>query len=943
MSPVTIRPTHNKTPARREGGAEIRRRDALKLIASGLALSLAGCSRPEEKIIPYVDMPEFLVAGEPQFYATALPLAGFARGVIVEAVDGRPTKIAGNPRHPASLGATDIFAEAEILSLYDPDRSRGVRGAQPLANWNAFLGALGPRMEAWAAHGGEGLHLVSGRITSPTLRAQLAAFMQRHPAARLHAYEPAEGDLATLREAPRPALSQADIIVSLDADPLGPGPDQIVNGQAFAEGRRPKPGQTVNRLYVAESTRTLTGANADHRIALAPREIEAVASWLAARLSGDGGDGQDLPQPARRFAEAIARDAGDGGRVLLLAGKTLSASVRDRVEAANGIAETPSARPADGLTLTPMAELWKALEAGKVTDFFAFGCNPCHDFPNPEVERAISKVEFSAHAGMHENETSRFCRWHLALSHMLESWSDLTAREGTVSIVQPLIRPLYDTRSLHEVAAFMLGEAAPSGHEIVRGHWRERQGEAGFEEWWREALIKGVVDASAAAAAVNPSQPNAGETEAAETGKNGLVAVIRPDPSIYDGTYCNNAWLQECPKPIGKQTWSNVVALSPGEAARIGVDTGDVVLVKSEEGQITGSAYVDRGQADGVVGLTLGYGRSEAGAIGSGLGYNPRRLSPRRITPLIEGVELIATGERDPVADTQDHFRLQGELERLLPLVTQATDFKLTTPEPEEPQPSFLDPQRESDGYRWAMVIDTAACIGCNACVIACQAENNIPVVGPEEVANSRIMHWLRIDRYELGEGAAAFTGFEPVPCMQCEEAPCEPVCPVEASVHDSEGLNDQVYNRCVGTRFCQSNCPYKVRRFNWFAYGSGQEYKNLGEQPVPAQKNPEVTVRARGVMEKCTYCVQRISRARHKAIASDVPIGEGDVVTACQQACPTRAISFGNLADDASAVTRLRKDPRHFTLLEELGTRPRTTYLARVRNANPDYDEGSS
>lgn len=942
MSPVTIRPLHgagrNKA-AVPEGPAVIRRRDALKLIASGLALSLAGCSRPQEQIVPYVDMPEHLVAGEPEFYTTALPLAGYARGVIVESIDGRPTKIAGNPRHPASLGATDIFAEAEILSLYDPDRSRGVRGAQPLANWNAFLGALRPRMEALEARGGEGLHVVTGRVTSPTLCAQLATLAQRYPAARLYAYEAAEGDLAGWRDAARPPLADADIIVCLDADPLGPGPDQIANGRAFVKGRKPAPGNRVSRLYVAESTRTLTGANADHRIALAPDAIEV----MAAMLSGDG-DGQGLPPSAKRFAEAVARDAGNGARVLFLAGDTLSATARERVMAANRIEGAPAAQPpGDQPALTPIADLWEALEAGKVTDFIALGCNPCNDFPDPAIERAIGKVAFSVLAGTHENETSRLCKWHLPASHMLENWSDLTARDGTASIVQPLIRPLYDSRSLHEILAFMLGDAEPSGYDIVRGHWRGVRGENGFEEWWRKALIEGVVDAPGPATTATPLR--AGERGAAPgaAGRNGLVAVIRPDPSIYDGTYCNNAWLQECPKPIGKQTWSNVAALSPREAGRIGVETGDVVLVRTNEGEITGSAYVDSGQAEGVVGLTLGYGRSEAGAIGSGLGYNPRRLSPRRITSLVEGVEVTASGRRDPVPDTQDHFRLEGELDRLLPHVTAATDFRLTKPARKAPLASFLDAEERGDGYRWAMVIDTAACIGCNACVIACQAENNIPVVGPEEVANNRIMHWLRIDRYELGEGASAFTGFEPVPCMQCENAPCEPVCPVEASVHDVEGLNDQVYNRCVGTRFCQSNCPYKVRRFNWFAYGSGQEYKNLGEQPVPAQKNPDVTVRARGVMEKCTYCVQRISRARHKAIASDVPISEGDVVTACQQACPTQAISFGNLADDGSAVNTLRKDDRHFTLLEELDTRPRTTYLARVRNVNTDYDEGSS
>ena len=366
------------------------------------------------------------------------------------------------------------------------------------------------------------------------------------------------------------------------------------------------------------------------------------------------------------------------------------------------------------------------------------------------------------------------------------------------------------------------------------------------------------------------------------------------------------------------------------------------MAVKSKEGHIEGPVLVDRGQAESIVGLTLGYGRDRGGAIGTGLGYNARSLSPREVTSLVSAVEVTATGRRDPVPSTQIHFELEGEFAKLLPVVTGATNFAIDRSEQPETGKHFNHPNPESDGYSWAMVIDNAACIGCNACVVACQVENNIPVVGPEEVARQRIMHWLRIDRYEH-DSPSSVTGFEPVPCMHCEKAPCEPVCPVEASVHGIEGLNNQVYNRCVGTRFCQSNCPYKVRRFNWFAYGSGQEYKNLGEDPMPAEKNPDVTVRGRGVMEKCTYCVQRISRARRDAEISDRPISDGEVMTACQQACPTQAIVFGNLEDSGSAVNRLKRDPRHFTLLEELGTSPRTTYLARLRNANPDLEDGAS
>lgn len=949
MSPMN-RPTHTGTD-RIAGAADTTRRDALKLLASGLAFSLAGCAPPREEIVPYVDMPERMVAGEPERYATALALAGFARGVIVDSIDGRPIKVSGNPRHPASLGSTDIFAEAEILSLYDPDRSGTVRGRDPVSTWGAFQDRLRERLDRLGETNGAGFRLVTGRVTSPTLKRQIANLMARYPEARWHAYEPAEGDLAHASSslADRPALDEADVIVSLDADPLGPGPDQIANARRFAARRKPGTEGGLSRLYVIESTRTLTGANADHRLSLAPHRIDAFATALAARLGGSASQGDDLSNEERRLLEAIAAEAGRDRRLVVLAGDTLSGAAGKAVEAvsSNGDDNGPPPRGDGGTSATaPLDDLWAGLENDEITDLVMLGCNPVHDFPDPKIAEAIRRVAFSAHAGFHENETALACGWHLPLAHGLEDWSDLAARDGTVSIVQPLIRPLYDTRSTHEIVAMLAGEGVPDGYEIVRATWRDRRPDGDFEAWWRNALLAGIVenvpDALASSAPAADGSASRRADEIAESGKGGLVAVIRPDPGVYDGRFSNNAWLQECPRPIGKHAWSNVVALSTEDAGRLDVTDGDVVSVTSADGAIEGTAHVDPGQAAGVVGLTLGYGRTAGGRIGTGLGYNARALSPRRIAMRVPGVEVQPTGERRPVATTQDQFRLEGEFADLMPLVTAESDVAIGD-ERKKPGESFLHPERESDGYEWAMVIDNAACIGCNACVVACQSENNIPVVGPDEVSNSRIMHWLRIDRYEREEGPESVSGFEPVPCMQCQKAPCEPVCPVEASVHDTEGLNNQVYNRCVGTRFCQSNCPYKVRRFNWFAYGSGQEYENLGEQPAPARYNPDVTVRSRGVMEKCTYCVQRISRARHEAIKTDQPIEDGGVRTACQQACPTQAISFGNIADKTAKVTSLRDDPRHFTLLAELGTEPRTTYLARIRNASPDLEEDSS
>ncbi len=951
MSPLIPNPVSDQSAVRER--LALRRRDALKLFASGMALTLAGCASPEHEIVPYVDMPEGMVPGEPDYYATALPLAGFGRGALVKSIDGRPIKVEGNPRHPASLGSSDIFAQAELLSLYHPDRSGTLRGPQPIETWETFASALRPRLSRMQETGGKGFHLVTGRVTSPTLQRQLSQFLEGHGHAAWHAYEPAEGDLsaeaATRR---RPRLDRAEIIVCLDADPLGPGPDQVVNGREFASRRDPGEKRGVSRLYVVESSRTLTGANADHRLSVEPAAIDALARAIAAEVAGDEAGGENLPPAVRRLFDAIAADLSSAaGKAVLLAGDTLRPATHARIDEANGrldVAFAEYRRPATPAP-RPMSDLWQALDAGEVTDLVCIGCNPVHDFPDPALKDAMSGVAFSVHAGTLANETARISKWHLPVSHVLEAWSDLAWTDGSVTIVQPLIRPLYDTRTQHEILAMLSGELAPPpAHDIVRRTWQGAQGDGPFEDWWRKTLVAGLVPqqgASPKPAAGDARPPSVeGKPEAAAPevpGQGMMTAVIRPDATIYDGAFTDNAWLQECPKPITKTTWSNVVILSEADAGRLGVTPGDVVEVASDDGRIEGPVHVDRGQGDGVVGLTLGYGRGAAGAIGTGLGYNARQLKPREIASLIPSVRLSKTDKRDPVPSTQEQFELEGELARLMPLVTPAGDYSVDLGERPDSGEHFNHPRRRSDGYSWAMVIDSAACIGCHACVVACQAENNVAVVGPEEVANQRIMQWIRIDRYERDrESPSSVGGFEPVPCMQCEKAPCEPVCPVEASVHDIEGLNDQVYNRCVGTRFCQSNCPYKVRRFNWYAYGADQSYKNLGDDPMPAAKNPDVTVRARGVMEKCTYCVQRISRARREAEKDDTRIPDGGVVTACQQACPTEAIHFGNLQDLGSDVSRLRTDPRHFTLLEELGTAPRTTYLARLRNVSPHLAE---
>jgi len=927
-------------------GLEISRRTALKLFTGGMAASLAGCEQPAEKNMPYVDMPEGLMPGEPQYYATALPLGGYGRGVVVKAVDGRPIKVSGNPRHPASLGSTDLFAEAALVELYDPERSRDIRGTQPISGWTEFLDELQP-WSGKAKRGEAPLHLVTTTVASPTLLGQIAALKRQYPGMRWFAYDPlgeAEGARSLI-----PRLDRASVVVCLGADPLGPGPMQIMASRAFVNGRMPASPGGMSRLYAVEPAWTLTGANADHRLALPPDKIDALAMEIVGHLEGHPGSPLPLDKGARHFVDemiADLQDAGAGGLLLpgpMLREETIQAVLQSgkRLGAPfDGAAALPA-----GLRPESFAAFEEALHSGKVENLLLLDCNPAFDAaPGAKFASALKKVPFTVHAGLYDNETADLCRWHLPLSHPLESWSDLVSADGTVAIVQPLIRPLYDTRSLHEVLGFYAGQAAPSGYEIVRQTWKQAPQDEAFEDWWRDCLVKGVVSGRSpqfTLAAGNtdtiPPAP-AGPPSDMPAGDGSFVAIIQPDPTIYDGRFANNAWLQECPKPLSKGTWTNAVSLAPEDAAALDASDGDVLAIASPEGHIEGPLRIDKGQARGVVGLTLGYGRTSAGAIGNGLGYNPRLLSPGRLQNVVRAVRIKKTNHRAPIPSTQMHFNLEGDLRKLLPEVAPGGSLHESGP-----KPSLFGPPQPRDPYSWAMVIDTAACTGCNACVVACQVENNVPIVGPDEVANGRAMHWLRIDSYDLGSAEDPRPGFEPVPCMHCEKAPCEPVCPVEASVHDTEGLNVQVYNRCVGTRFCQSNCPYKVRRFNWFAYNSGQEYKDLGEDPMPARNNPDVTVRARGVMEKCTYCLQRISGARRHAEERDKPIADGELKTACQEACPTQAITFGNLQDKGSRVNARRADPRHFTLLEELGTRPRTTYLARVRNANPKLTGGSA
>jgi molybdopterin-containing oxidoreductase family iron-sulfur binding subunit len=933
-----------------------RRQAALGLLAAALSGTLVGCSEPEEEILPYVEQPENLTPGVAQRYATALPLNGHARGVLCTAFEGRPVKVEGNPLHPASLGATDAFAEAELMQLYDPDRSRSPRQAGRTATWEGFLAAFLPRLEALRAREGEGLALLTAPLTSPTLLRLIGAARERFPRMAWHAHAPIDegnarrgAELAFGRPLNLlPRLDRAEAVLCLDADPLGPGPDQIRNARDFATQRHVRAGGArFGRLYVLEPAMSLTGANADHHRLARPEEFRDIAAWLAAEL-GAPLPRPELPEERARFLRAVAADLqAHRGAALVLAGEALAPELHALAHwmnarlAAPVEAVAPVWPPQQGPA--PLADFVAAMRKGRADTLMILGANPAHDAPaDLGFAEALRQARFALHHGMHVDETAALCGWHLPAPHPLEDWGDLRSRDGTAAIVQPLIRPLYATRSAAALLGLLLGQLDLGAHDAVRATWRAERAPAEFEAWWRRGLHDGVVPDSAAARVALP-EPHLPELPPAPR-HAGLTLVLRPDASAWDGSFANNAWLQECPRPLTRQVWGNAALLAPEDAARHGVTQGDLVRLDAGGRSLEVTVLPDAGVAPGVVALTLGYGRARAGAIGTGLGADAYRLRRSDALWAVPELRLTPTGRRAAPVLAQEEQRLEGEARELLPLLPLQEALQSTAvSEAHELEPPGFYPDFKYDGYAWAMAIDTTLCIGCNACVLACQSENNIPVIGPEEVERGRDMHWLRIDTYVQEAGGAMRPGFQPVPCMHCEKAPCEPVCPVAASVHDHEGLNVQVYNRCIGTRFCQSNCPYKVRRFNFFGYADGQEYKNQGAPVVAAQHNPEVTVRARGVMEKCTYCVQRISSARRAAEKENRPIGEGEVVTACQAACPTRAISFGDLNRRDSAVSRLRREPHHYALLGHLGTRPRTTYLKRVRNPNPALEEGGA
>ncbi len=956
------------------------RRSLLKLMGASLALAgITGCERqPKEEIVPYVRMPEQIVPGQPLYFATALTRGGYAQGVLVESHLGRPTKVEGNELHPASLGATDIFSQAGVLSLYDPDRSQLITEQGNTRGWTRFVTPLVAKRQEWQQRQGEGLHVLTETVTSPTLGRQLEDLLTAFPRARWHQYDPvnrnnvrlgaqlAFGDfLETLFR-----FDRAKIILSLDGDFLAAQPGHVRYAHDFMERRRVRVGHPeMNRLYVIEATLTLTGAMADHRRALPAGRTEALTRVLANKLGVAVATGADKPPVEEAWLNAVVKDLlTHQGESLVLAGDHQPPAVHALVHAINERlgnigrtvihTEPVEVRPID--QQESLRTLVSAMAAGQVDTLVILGGNPAYDTPaDVNFTEHLNKVPLSIHWGLYYNETASHCRWHVPATHELESWGDARAYDGTVTLLQPLIAPLYANRSIYEMMALLLGNLNASGYEVVKAYWRERYQGAEFELFWRQALHDGLITDTAA----SPRKTAIHEDLARLLPKpepyrlDHLELQFRPDPTVWDGRYANNGWLQELPKPLTKLTWGNAALLSHATAQRLALANEEVIELHYQGRRLQAPVWIAPGQAEETLTLHLGYGREAAGKVGSGYGVNAYRLRTLdapwfnhgltiqkleeqvRMPSVISGLMTQKKTKRRQLVSTQRHYNIEGR--ELVRVMTQEA-FRQSPHLRGEPPEVSLYPEFRYESYAWGMVIDLNACIGCNTCVVACQAENNIPIVGKEEVARGREMHWLRVDRYYKNTPANPETYFQPVPCMQCEKAPCEPVCPVEASIHDAEGINNQVYNRCIGTRFCEANCPYKVRRFNFFDYAD-REYPYQEDDEVnliPAQRNPDVTVRSRGVMEKCTYCIQRINQARITAQKENRRIRDGEVVTACQGACPTQAISFGDISDPDNHVAKLKMQPHHYVLLEELNTRPRTTYLAKLRNPNPELKD---
>ena len=981
------------------------RRNFLKLMGASLAFAgVTACTKqPKETIVPYVRQPEDFVPGMPLYFATAMQMGGVGTGLLVTSHLGRPTKVDGNPDHPGSLGASDYFHQASVLTMYDPDRGQGVTNKGQVSSWASAESALSLVREASLAKKGDGLRILTETVTSPTLTAQMKGLLAEMPGAKWHQYEACarhnayRGAVAAFGKPVNTIyrFDQADVIVSLDADFLSCGPGNLVYARQFADRRRvltnvthtpqPKEDQqegyqagpipdrpnqsagyaeenrgpivlppqvqaegkspdqtTLNRLYVLEPSPTPTGGMADHHFVMKASEVESAARDLAAALGVAG------VSSTGKFQQAaiVARDLQvHKGSCVVVAGDHQPAAVHALAHAMNAAlgnvgktviyTDPIEGNPTD--QVASLAELVADMNAGKVASLLILGGNPVYSTPaDLDFAAALGKVPWKLYLGLFPDETAAQSVWYIPEAHYLESWSDVRAFDGTVSFVQPLIAPLYGGKTAHEVIGVLSGKPGDVPYDIVRRYWQDRLKEPTFETAWSKALHDGVVPNTALPAiSVSGKAPAPSASEAG----SGLELMIRPDATIWDGSFANNGWLQELPKPANKMTWDNAVWISPSTAQARGLNTEDVVELKYQGRTVRGPLWIMPGHANDSVTIHLGYGRTRAGEVGNEVGFNAYLLQTSAAPRGGPGLDIQKVSGTHHLATTQHTQTMEGTAPvRVATLEEYKKNPQFVEESAEDkPIPKYLTlyPDYRYQGYKWGMTIDQNACVGCSSCVAACQAENNIPVVGKLEVGRGRHMNWIRVDRYFKGNWDNPELYYQPVPCMQCENAPCELVCPVAATVHSGDGINQMVYNRCVGTRYCSNNCPYKVRRFNFLLYADWDTQSYYGV------RNPNVSVRSRGVMEKCTYCIQRINVAKIQSEKENRRIADGEITPACAQACPTQAIAFGDINDPKSRVAQLKAQARNYSLLEDLNTRPRTTYLGRLRNPNPELEKG--
>jgi len=957
----------------------VSRRGFLKLMSASLALAgLSACTKqPDEAIVPYVQQPEELIPGVPQYYATARPSGLGAQPLLVKSHMYRPIKVEGNPEHRASQGATDVYSQGSVLDVYDPDRSQNITYLGEARTWGDFLGAFREAAGGEKANGGVGLRFLTETVTSPTLAAQFRDVLRQYPQAKWYQYEPVNRDAA--RAGARMAFGQyvdaqyqlaaADVIVSLDADFLGGGhfPNFVKLAADFA-GRRKLDGKPMNRLYVVESQMTSTGGKADNRLPLRASDVEQFAGALAAAV-GAGGNGVVEGDYAKRFLNALAAELrGAAGRCVVIPGEQQSPVVHALAAAMNQalgnvgktVIYTDTVEPVPTEQMLGIRELANDMKAGRVSMLVILGGNPVFNAPaDVDFKGGMAKVRTRIQLSTYKDETTRHCHWHVPMAHYLESWSDARAFDGTVSVVQPLMEPLYAGRTAHDILGALSETPGQTSYDLVKAYWQSQgRNDAAWKRALHDGFIAGTAFPAKTVTARAPQVP-------ASRPKNELEIVFRPDPTIFDGRYINNGWLQELPKPVTKLTWDNAVVMSYHYAAANNYHDQQKVEITVAGRKVQGGVKIVAGHPDGSLTVHMGYGNAYTGRVGTGTGFNVYALRGSD-APNVAAASLAGVEGKWRLAVTQHHHLIDerkiidGDLQKGQSLTGEhavgrgmvrsallseyeknpnfANEGMFHPPDPdmtlfgENGYSSWTQDPSKASEHQWGMTIDMNSCVGCNTCVVACVAENNIPVVGKEEVLMGRAMHWLRIDAYfqaAPSDVANPRLFFQPVPCMQCENAPCEPVCPVAATVHSPEGLNNMVYNRCVGTRYCSNNCPYKVRRFNFLLYADFETESLMGV------RNPDVSVRSRGVMEKCTYCVQRINQARIQAEKQNRKVRDGEIETACQQACPTDAIVFGDIRDPNSRVSKLKAQQRNYAMLAELNTRPRTTYIASVINPN--------